>query len=216
MRPIAKANGPKCLADWLEIQAREGLTTAYANFPEKSPLREHLIEEQAGLCAYTGRQISPSDSCVEHLKPQSLCRTEKEESGTVVGDDVNHLNMVAAFKASGRKKDLYGEACRQNWYGPKYVSPVEDGCGLHFDFDLNGTITGVTPQGEEMISRLKLDHRILNEDRQAAILKATDSLMPLLQLGYSLEQFLTIFSQPVHGRLPAFAFVIEKALPKLQ
>lgn len=222
MRPIVKNAIPSCLADWISGQCKANLTTDYYAFDNALQLKRDLLLEQFGLCAYTGRAVVDWQVTVEHLKPYSMCKQEKEAAGQQVGEDVDYDNLVATYKVyidkpvtptNGHYPDnLYGEAVRGNWFDADYVSPLEETCGSHFNFDLNGGIESTSTRGEAMVTNLRLDHPRLTEDRRAAIDATLDDLADELNGGGSVETFLAKVCTVVADKLPSFSFVLESAL----
>lgn len=85
MRHIQKKNEPQSLTQW---------RAAYQNDPNfgyllieaslRGEIRQALVAEQGGLCAYTGRRINETSCHIEHPKPQAHC---------LHGEDVSFANM---------------------------------------------------------------------------------------------------------------------------
>jgi len=214
MRPITKGEAPECLLKWIEEQCNARQTTDYYAFDQGKKLKEHLLDEQFGLCAYTGRLVVASQVSVEHIKPYSKCRNEKAANGLMVGEDVDHMNMVATHRTYAPNE--YGEALRGNWFNANYISPLEHDCGTHFSFELDGNIASNTLRGQAMIAKLRLDHPKLVEERRAAIDSAVDDLANSLDELGSISNFIAHTLIPVGRQLPTFVFVLESALLKLE
>src|ERR1700693_513819 len=78
MKYIRKGRPPHDYATW--CRAVRGTTDEdYRNLrgPEKARLRDALLREQGWLCAYTMKRIDQSIAHIEHIKPETLCRTER-------------------------------------------------------------------------------------------------------------------------------------------
>lgn len=225
MRPIAKNGPPACLTGWISGQCNANLSTDYYAFNQVPQLKQELLLEQYGLCAYTGRAVVDWQVTVEHLKPYSVCKQEKESASLQVGEDVSYDNLVATHRVyidkpvtptNGQYPDnLYGEAVRGNWFDANYISPLEPACGSHFVFDLNGGIASTSARGAAMVSNLRLDHPRLTEDRCAAINAAVEQLYAEWDDHGSIAAFLAKACTVEADRLPSFSFVLESALPQL-
>ena len=102
MRYIRKpATPPPAIAAFLAVQIPIGVNLDYEHgFTRKPELRQELVEEQYGLCGYTGAPVDERVSKlgnhafamkpghrvvfsahIEHLKPQSICQRELESQG---------------------------------------------------------------------------------------------------------------------------------------
>jgi uncharacterized protein (TIGR02646 family) len=170
MKHIQKAGAPRGYSQWCATVA--GTNTAdYRELPatEKQALLAALITEQGALCAYTMRRIGADSAHVEHIKPESRCRSDQPES------DLDYGNMVACFPREGmRTAYCYGAQKKDNWWendGAEFVSPLHPVCERRFRFDRNGKIAAVTnhPAALATIRALALDHESLTEDRKHVI-----------------------------------------------
>jgi len=235
MRYIKKRKGqPKCISDFVhaQISARkvnpEGVFPVdYSSFPSRA-LREQLIREQRGLCAYTGSGIDDARLAerqprhgnppgtdywfiphIEHLKPQSQCRTELEQQGKVpgidLGEDMDYHNMIAALKVDGSGHEQFGAIDDRKDLLP--VKPTDVDCEARFRFDGIGHIHGVDADAATAINMLKLDHTTLENWRRGAI----DAWIPE-PAGLSSKELLRLsklLDKPLKGRLVEFCFVIK-------
>ncbi|MFH1112869.1 MAG: retron system putative HNH endonuclease [Pseudomonadota bacterium] len=137
--------------------------------PEKESLHKALLTEQGGLCAYTMRRVVKDTSHIEHIKPETLCRSER------VGSDLDYDNLVACFPLEGAKqKYRYGAQQKGDWWeneGTDFVSPLNQRCESRFRFDLEGKISAVRKHTSALktIQILRLDHDSLTEDRKRVI-----------------------------------------------
>lgn len=172
MRQIKKQAPPTELTEW--IAANKGSEDAESNCNYKAltsemrkVIRDSLVTEQKGLCAYTGRKIE-SDNChIEHLKPQAHCKSI---------EDVTYRNLVAAVPQPNTPRLPYGAHLKDNWPSDDeaalFVSPLQDGCSSRFAFNFKGEIRPSNPDdgpAAETIKRLGLDHGILVAFRREAI-----------------------------------------------
>jgi hypothetical protein len=201
----------------------------YPAFTRSKELLQLLIDEQFGLCAYTGTGIDavrlpehrPRNqnpprhdywfkAHIEHLKPQRQCRKELENAGKVVGrdvgEDVDYRNVVAAIEVAGTAAEHFGASVRGDQ--PLPVNPTQPGCEDAFYFFEDGQVRGKHPSAEEAIRVLRLDHATLNCWRIAAI----ERFLPERENTPTteLQAILDAMTQPANRQLPEFAFVIAQ------
>jgi uncharacterized protein (TIGR02646 family) len=137
--------------------------------PEKRNLHQALLREQGWLCAYTMRRIDESSSHVEHIKPESVCRSER------IGLDLDYRNLVTCFPRDGMARNQrYGAQLKGEWWqndGAEFVSPLDKNCETRFRFDMDGNINAVRnhPAAVNTIRVLGLKHKSLTEDRGRVI-----------------------------------------------
>lgn len=137
--------------------------------PEKDILHKALLEEQGFLCAYTLKKIEKDSSHIEHIKPETLCRKELR------GSDLIYENLVACFPKEGMKATCrYGAQVKDKWWedeGRQFVSPLYGKCEALLVFNTKGEISAFQndPDAKVTIDVLKLDNKILTEDRKRAI-----------------------------------------------
>jgi uncharacterized protein (TIGR02646 family) len=176
MKYIQKGNEPAELHHWVKEQPIENgnrINCRYADMPGevKRLVKQRLVEEQGGLCCYTGIRISENESHIEHFKPQSRCDD---------GEDIDYTNLMAAYpgqsyeRTNGRCK--FGAHAKHDWYDEALlVSPLRGDCEDHFKFDQFGNIKHKRDADRtaiETIKRLGLNHSELIELRKQAIEKA--------------------------------------------
>jgi len=171
MRQIQKRHEPHRLTQFrAAYQSDPNFNYDLIDASLRKEIRQALMAEQRGLCAYTGRRID-EDSChIEHLKPQKHC---------LKGEDVSYSNMVACVPAPNAPDLPYGARKKNSWPDPKipaqaalFVSPLQEGCEERFSFTLNGEIGASNPEdrsAKETISHLRLCHDQLTQLRKAAI-----------------------------------------------
>ncbi len=92
MREISPRAEPVAFAQW-RAGSQNDINYGYDLIPGelKAEIKEALVAEQRGLCAYTGVRIDSSLSHIEHLLPQAHCHRGEE--------DVAYRNMVALSRA---------------------------------------------------------------------------------------------------------------------
>jgi len=235
MRHIHKpAIAPAAIREYLQNQTTVKQGLDYRTFSQTaSPqggsrggqLCRELTVEQFGLCAYTGAGIdnrlgNAQDanqrlkfrSHNEHLKPQSVCRQELVDAGRKpgvdLGDDMNHLNIVAALEVSGdgtkvAREDLFGATYRQN--NPVSILPTDPRCEEEFQFDAQGNVIPLTDDGRETIEQLNLNHGTLIGWRMQAI----STFVEIIQSRADAQNVIDRTSNPTNGILPEYAFAIR-------
>lgn len=212
MRKIEKGTSPDCLNRWIELQRPAEVNLTYGNFRDKPALLSILINEQFALCGYTGLRVEPTNSHIEHVKPQTACTAELEATGGKVGrdlcDDLNYYNMIAAITVNGAKP--FGASAKGGWYDPaRFVSPLDEGCDERFAFDLLGGVDARATNDDaanKTIDVLKLRHPTLVDARRGTL----EAFFPteMITRDY-LEGVANRVDEPVEGELPEFSFVIK-------
>ena len=215
MKHIHKGSPPRELRDWFEDQAvEEGrrINCGYDDMPTnvKDAVKKHLLDEQGGLCCYTGLRIASENSHIEHFKPQKLC-TDHE--------DVAHTNLLAAYPGASAKRCPFGAHAKDDWYDEQLlVSPFHQRCESQFLFKPSGAVDSSDKRDAaalKTIQRLRLNHPSLKEIRQHAIdeaLSPGNRLLSKAQLQRLIER---LYSRDTNGRFPAFCFVIKDAAQDL-
>lgn len=168
MRQIRKQAPPAELTQWIAAN-QGGLNCNYSAVDGelRRVIREKLVSEQGGLCAYTGRKIDAEACHIEHLKPQAYCQNL---------EDVTYRNLVAAVPQPNTPRLPYGAHLKDNWPSDaevdQFVSPLRDGCSARFSFNFKGEIEPKNPNDDAAavtIKRLGLNHSILVGFRREAI-----------------------------------------------
>jgi uncharacterized protein (TIGR02646 family) len=168
MRQINKSAEPAELTQW-KAQNRALPNYCYSSLQadHRLAIRTALVNEQRGLCAYTGRRIDVAGCHIEHLRPQAHCGQ---------GEDVDYRNLVAGVPAPNTPRLPYGAHQKGAWPTIAdehlFVSPLSGGCAARFSFRLNGEIEAanvVDAAAVETIARLGLNAAALVQLRKAAI-----------------------------------------------
>ncbi|WP_242541141.1 retron system putative HNH endonuclease [Phormidium pseudopriestleyi] len=230
MKYIEKAQEPETLRSWFDNQYGKRLGCDYYDDFHgdiKREVKDSLLREQGFICCYTGILIDANTSHVEHLKPYSIYRDQKNY------EDVNYFNLVAAYPGSNydaqndevnpvrkkRKKNShkcpFGAHARDNWYEPhNFVTPLHRDCETRFKFYDSGKVEATNHQdsaAQKTIEKLVLNHQRLIDLRRIAI---DEALFPLdIELDASDIQKIAngLYSQKdAEGKFPQFCFVIEQ------
>lgn len=239
MRHIAKPQGTEaeaCIQGFINAQMNgraegtswEELRVDYGGFTRTPQLRSLLIKEQHGLCAYTGvgidsrlaeRRPSRLDPPrkdywfkphIEHLKSEEQCRSELEESGSVVGrevgEDMAYANMVAAIEVAGTPSEHFGAAYRGT--RPLPILPTSPSCQDAFLYLEQGTIKGLSADADLTISNLRLDHPTLVSWRKGAVRAYSQKLSEMS--GDELRSAIAALEDNGADQLDEFAFVLAQ------
>jgi hypothetical protein len=242
MRYIAKpAEEPVAIQEYVAAQTPVGHGLDYKTFSQTASPRggsrggelcQELVAQQFGLCAYTGAGIDDrlgrlSDPAKrlkfrahnEHLKPQSRCKEEVEAPGqvygTVLGEDMDPRNMVAALMVEGvggktkvKKADLFGAAHRENDRVP--VLPTDPTCENRFTYHPEDGSISATNHGDadaqESIRVLNLTDSTLSGWR----LNAIDMFTEVITTREDAELIIERTTAPQDGRLPEYCFAIRQ------
>lgn len=177
MRSINKGAEPQELRNWKTANAGTPQNLIYGGggFPAEQ-VRQALLLEQYHLCAYTMKALPTAADCtrngvvdttyschIEHLLPQSR---------KIAAETIDYQNMLACYPPSKSEVACEYGALRKANYDPAvhpFVSPLSPNAKQHFHFANDGSIKGLTADGEETIKVLKLDHPSLVNDRKAVI-----------------------------------------------
>ncbi|WP_425616370.1 hypothetical protein NA78x_000016 [Anatilimnocola sp. NA78] len=188
-------------------------------------MRAELIEEQFGLCGYTGAPVDErlsgfNDSNlafqahIEHVKPRRVCQTELEERkkrkdvyGRELCEDMDHRNLIAALEVKRKPPadaEIFGAAAHGDELLP--ITPLQPDCESFFRYGMNGEIVGNGDDAASTIRLLRLDHATLTSWRRGAIAAffPTDEILSREEV----EQRIHILNTPVNNKLAEFSFCI--------
>ena len=195
MKKIKKGPVPASLIQWKTNNATvpQNLFYGEGNFPHEDLLVK-LLNEQGQICAYTLKRLDIKSAHIEHLKPQTLCKSE-DDAREIAGyprhrEDVAWLNLVACFpEPNPAAPPSYGAVKKDNWWhSVNFVSPLTTGCESRFDFDVEGGIAPKMPAdipAATTITKIGLDDEKLCELRKCAYISAgihRRSLKPITSL----------------------------------
>ncbi len=182
MKRIVKGAQAPTLTNWYAVNAAlpQNLTYGTAGFPIAAVLNGLLIE-QGYVCAYTLLRIGDTTAHIEHLKPQTRCRSEDaDRTGAnlpVQREDIAWSNMVACSPEPNIKnKPPYGATKKNDWWhATDFLSPLDPTCEQRFVYSSDGKIapsTATDVAATETIRRIGLDNEKLEELRKTAFLRA--------------------------------------------
>jgi uncharacterized protein (TIGR02646 family) len=217
MRHIQKKNEPQSLTEWRAAH-RNDLNFGYLLIEAslRREIRQALVAEQGGLCAYTGRRIDEASCHIEHPKPQTHCTN---------GEDASFSNMLACVPAPNAPGLPYGAHKKGAWPDAieeaLFVSPLRPGCEERFSFTLNGEIRASDPTdvaATKTIDRLDLNHALMQQFRKAAI----DATLGMRGRGHASLDLHSArarlnslrAAEQNHTPLEPFCFVLKQALQR--
>lgn len=211
MKYIQKQSPPHELIAWTHAKAvdTEGhpMDWGYDDMPAdlRDIVKARLIQEQGGLCCYTGRAITMRTSHIEHLKPQASC---------VNHEDTAYANLLAAYPSPNAPQCAYGAHAKADWYDKQlFVHPLRDDCEVRFRYKRNGKISPAHLEDSGVvatIAHLCLDHPLLEEMRAEAIQEALFDGKPLNR--NQVERLMAAMDErDRNGCFRKFCFVIKQA-----
>jgi uncharacterized protein (TIGR02646 family) len=171
LKYIRKGARPLALRNWESANAGlPGVQYGSHGFPRADVLGA-LITEQGSICAYTMLRIGADSSHVEHLKPQTVSRSEGQLEETF-----DYKNMVACYPNSpnpGDAKVTFGAIHRgSTWNAKNFITPLTQSCELRIRYHTDGHVR--PRRSDDMaaqwtIGTLNLDDARLVELRRATI-----------------------------------------------
>ncbi len=225
MKYILTSNQPQSLIEWKKNESIEGQRHYDGSLPSdvKEDIRNHRVEDQGGLCAYTMREIVPLhdgtwDAHIEHV----VARSYSKASGNLE-ETVDYKNMVVCVNKAANLP--YGASARGDRELP--VTPFDQSCERRFSFSLEGKMKSANSsdaEAESTIEILRLNHDQLRDLRLAAMAREGFALhvsdnnsgnrfRPPKSLSSKAARLLaeTIVKPKPDGRLPAFCVAIAYA-----
>ncbi len=165
MKHIIKCSEPQAFADWKAL-ANEDWQPSYDDLSgySKKAVKDGLMEEQGYLCCYCERRLTPEDSHIEHLRPQSDSTVDPLDFANMLCSCQNQLNKGDPRHCGNLKGDWFDTLL--------LVSPLDSDCENRFSFTGNGAIKPLLPTetaATETIKRLGLNIPKLNALRASAI-----------------------------------------------
>ncbi|MFM2429161.1 MAG: hypothetical protein RLZZ511_374 [Cyanobacteriota bacterium] len=219
MRFIPKNPEPASFADWKQ-QANSNWQPSFTELrnPEKPELLGSLLKEQGYICCYCCQRIGPTNSHIEHLKPQKHC---------LEAEKIAYENLLASCPGYLEEEivtdRLPQEFCGQkkgDWYNPDLmVSPLDPHCAAYFRYTAAGEIlptTNVHKQtaAQTTIERLGLNHPKLDRGRRTALEGILDDLESLTN--DDLKRLIISYNRPnENGQLIPYCAAITHQLQQL-
>ena len=214
MKYITKRSQPQELIAWTHAQTEDAdqeTKWTYKDMPSpvRGAVKDRLVQEQGGLCCYTGRRITARTSHIEHLKPQKVC---------INHEDTDYNNLLAAYPSSESNTPgcPYGAHKKAYWYEQDmFVHPRRRDYETRFRYRSDGKVVPANPNdagAAKTIQKLGLDHTQLKDMRERAIYTAIyeESLTePQAQ-----RLLAEMDRRNGQGQFREFSFVIKQACEK--
>ncbi len=173
MKYIKKSEEPESFTVWKNL-ANEDWQPSWENFskPQKTYVRDSLLQEQGFICCYCGRRINTDDSHLEHLKP----RTTYPQSA------LEYTNILASCqKDTVRKEPLHCGKIKDKWYDDNLmISPLDVNCAEFFRYTDDGQILATNNSEKQLAAETTIDKLALNIDKLKNL--RAKSIEPILEI----------------------------------
>lgn len=206
MRHVCKGAEPIEFTNW-KLLENEDWRPTYSDLrnPEKAAFHHHLLEEQFFTCCYCGRSIHPSDSHIEHFRPQETSPELQLE----------YSNLLAScIRETPKNAQLHCGHLKDSWFEEDLaISPFDETCEARFGYSLTGVIDANQPEdlpAQTMIKVLGLNCEYLKNRREAALLGAFNASFLETASINELDLLIEGYSLPVDGKLESFHHVIVR------
>jgi uncharacterized protein (TIGR02646 family) len=170
---IKKSEEPESFTVWKNL-ANEDWQPSWENFskPQKTYVRDSLLQEQGFICCYCGRRINTDDSHLEHLKP----RTTYPQSA------LEYTNILASCqKDTVRKEPLHCGKIKDKWYDDNLmISPLDVNCAEFFRYTDDGQILATNNSEKQLAAETTIDKLALNIDKLKNL--RAKSIEPILEI----------------------------------
>jgi uncharacterized protein (TIGR02646 family) len=168
MKHTAKGKAPSAFEVWKQGD----WTPGYNNLqnPEKAQLHLALIQEQGGVCCYCGRTVTPTDSHIEHFRPQ--------EGWPDLALDYDNLHASCIRETKPGNPLHCGHFKGNGFDEAQHISPRDPDCEARFLFTLEGAIEPASPTdagAQYMMGLLNLDCAFLNHRRKSVLTQVFDA-----------------------------------------
>ena len=173
MRSITKGAEPRALIRWKadNVATPQNLVYGGGGFPGEK-VRESLLAEQFHLCAYTMKRLATAETCGQDFRASCHIEHVLPQARGIPAETIDYQNMLACYPPSQTKVACEYGAQAKAEYDPAMhpcASPLQTNVQQHFKFGADGAIEGITAQGIATVGVLKLDHKILVNDRAAIV-----------------------------------------------
>lgn len=177
MKQITKSSSPQYFEAWKTRNntANWAAFSQSANSTIKVRLSNDLLNDQGNICCYCEREISSTNSHIEHIKPKSTYPNE-----TFIYS--NLLSSCQDKNTCGHKKD--------NNFFIGFVSPLYPNCQSRFTYTESGEIIPKDPNDNDAIKTIELLNLSdpkgkLNNMRKTVIKSIIESKKNLPQNNYN-------------------------------
>ncbi len=135
MKYIHKNGEPQSFTDWKQL-ANEDWQPSWLNFqePQKSEVKNSLLEEQGSICCYCEKDIQNTESHIEHIKPRS--------NPDYCGAELEYGNLLCSCGPSQKKgaPSHCGDK-KGDWFNEHdFITPLVLTCEDRFSYTAHGEI----------------------------------------------------------------------------
>jgi uncharacterized protein (TIGR02646 family) len=157
MRRITKNSEPVSLCEFKKKHKdRDHSEAQYGDltYEDRVSIRDSLVAEQYGLCAYCMSAIKTEGCHIEHIKPKS----------TFPKLSLEYSNMIASCNSDKSCGIHKGDK-----YSDDFVAPTEKDCETEYSYTMDGRIRSRSNRACYTIKLLNLNSHKLKNARKAAI-----------------------------------------------
>lgn len=208
------AQEPAEVTDWKAL-ANDDWQPSYSNLmgQERRALRQALLTEQGHVCCYCNRRIMESPSVdniaefhIEHFRPQHAFEHLELEYQNL------HASCFKNENPNGRR---HCGPAKGDWFDEQLTySPLHDN-SVSIRYGADGSISGNNQAADETIKRLKLDHPMLEAERQAEIAGKLGADFILTATHDDLIYLYQAHQQMQNGKCQPFALAVMQHIKDL-
>ena len=212
MRHFVKGLSPTAFEAWKAL-ANDDWQPTYDDLqnPEKRKLHQALLDEQGQVCCYCGRNISLTDSHVEHFRPQELRVDLALSFDNLMASCIRETEPGAPLHCGHAKGNEFDEAL--------HISPLDPSCERRFIYTLTGSVLPsdtADVQATYMSDLLRLDIDFLRNRRHEALSSAFDEEFIGSATDEELEVLAVAFrKRNADGHLENFGHVLARYAEQL-
>lgn len=208
------AQEPAEVTAWKAL-ANDDWQPSYGNLmgQERRALRQALLAEQGHVCCYCNRRIVESPAAknmaefhIEHFRPQHAFEHLELEYQNL------HASCFKNDNPNGRR---HCGPAKGDWFDEELtLSPLLDNSAL-LRFGEDGSISAGNEAATETIKRLKLDHPMLVNERQAEIAGKLDAEFILTATDNDLIYLYQAHQRMQNGKNQPFALAVMQRIEEL-
>lgn len=212
MRHFVKGPPPAGFEAWKSL-ANDNWQPTYDDLqnPQKRELHQALLDEQGHVCCYCGRDISLTDSHIEHFRPQELRDDLALSYDNVFASCIRETAPGAPLHCGHAKGNDFDEAL--------HISPLDVASERRFIYTLTGSVLptdAADTQATYMSNLLRLDIDFLRNRRLDALAKTFDETFIASATNEELGRLANAFRQrDADGHLESFGHVLARYAEQL-
>lgn len=147
MKHIKKGREPKEFTEWKGL-ANENWQPSYDDLrnPEKTIVKNALMEEQGYICCYCEQELIETDSHIEHLLPQDSYPEKALDFSNMLRSCQDKLKKGEPRHCGNLKGD-----------DELPISPLDEDCERYFKYTYDGYIEPVNEKARTTIETIKME-----------------------------------------------------------